>query len=640
MPLEIDNWLSQLQRRLTGPAQRSTQSAWRRFLAVAVFLLAVALVVPSQIHSTLNQNLVNLWLLYSIAALGFYWIFGLAGRFAFCQTIMMGGGAYFSAYLSREGASFWVSLIVSIAAVSLVAAIIALALRRAQEFYFAIATLAVTEIGLVVFQEATSFTGPDGSVLNVSPITVFGHPLTSELDMFWALLAGLGLLLILNALIELSPVRRDVIAARENGAVARSSGVRVEWLQGSMFVIGSAAGALSGVLFAHVNGYVGTDSFSLDLAVGIFLMLILGGSRSVWGPIIGAGIYVELPQLLTSIDQYSQIVYGVILLVVIIVMPFGIMGAVNQGVAYLRGRSEKRAAASAAVETNHAGTVTDVDALPPFDLPSGGGADQVVVAAGPVGAKGGELLRAENVRVHFDAVVAVDGVSIRVARGEAVGVVGPNGSGKTTLLNALTGVVPAQGDVTINGAAVPLGRSGALRRAGVFRCYQSPQVIDPLSGTENVMMGSPDWARRGLLGAWVLRRSMRRHERERQIVAERALRRVEHSEVANLEGASLPYGQRRMLEVARGIGSGAQLIMFDEPSAGLNHVETEHLSTILRDLKAQNIGLIVVDHKIDFIDAVCDRVIVLQLGKIVAEGTPAEVWSNALVADAYLGAQA
>jgi branched-chain amino acid transport system ATP-binding protein len=248
------------------------------------------------------------------------------------------------------------------------------------------------------------------------------------------------------------------------------------------------------------------------------------------------------------------------------------------------------------------------------------------------------MLELRDVSVRFGAVVAVDGVSLEVAPQEVLGVIGPNGSGKTTLLNAVTGIVPADGQLLVDGNAVPMGKPLKSRGAGILRMFQAPQTFTNLTCIENVLLASDDTAVSGLTAAWITRIPMRRHEKARWEAAYAALERVGLPDVADSPSRLLTYGEQRLLELARALAGQPRLLLLDEPSAGLNDVETAKLTTLIRSLQAQQeLTFVVIDHKIDFIDSICDRVCVLELGRVIATGRPADIWSDPHVMTAYLG---
>jgi branched-chain amino acid transport system ATP-binding protein len=250
------------------------------------------------------------------------------------------------------------------------------------------------------------------------------------------------------------------------------------------------------------------------------------------------------------------------------------------------------------------------------------------------------MLHAEDITVTFGGVRAVDHVSLEVEAGSLLGLVGPNGSGKTTLLNAICGIVPASGSLTVTGQPVRLGRPAAARRAGIARVFQAPQVYGMLSCLDNVLLSSGDTGLRGLTGAWPLRPLMWRHEKSRWSCALEALETVGLAEHATAPAALLSYGQQRLLELARALAAEPAVLLLDEPSAGLNDAETVALAALLQRVQKTGNTLVVVDHKIDFLDQLCDRLVVLELGQVIARGTPAEVWRDERVISAYLGVPA
>ena len=248
------------------------------------------------------------------------------------------------------------------------------------------------------------------------------------------------------------------------------------------------------------------------------------------------------------------------------------------------------------------------------------------------------MLQVEDITVTFGGVRAVDGVSLAVGPDDAVGMVGPNGSGKSTFLNALTGVVPCRGGATLGGAPLPLGRPRRIRRAGLARAFQTPQTFAELSCIENVLLADGDRRATGLAGAWLGRPALWRAERDRWARAEAALERVGLAGRAEDEAGLLSYGQQRLLELARSLMGSPRILLLDEPSAGLNASETRALGALLRSVHDDDgLALLVVDHKIDFIESVCPRVVVLQLGRLIADGPPGEVWHDERVVEAYLG---
>lgn len=250
---------------------------------------------------------------------------------------------------------------------------------------------------------------------------------------------------------------------------------------------------------------------------------------------------------------------------------------------------------------------------------------------------GAPVLECHDVTVRFGALTAVDEVSLTVRENEVFGLIGPNGSGKSTLLNAVCGLVKSTGKLRIQGHEVSMGSPAAVVRRGVFRTYQTPQVDPALTCMENVLVGSPDRTARGPLGAWVMRPQMWRHEKQRWAAAAEALERVGLAGRANQPAQGLSYGERRLLEIARALNAQPSLLLMDEPAAGLSAGETQHLSDLLREISSAGIGLLVIEHKISFLEQLVQHLVVLELGRVIANGPPEKVWTDPAVVAAYLG---
>lgn len=249
------------------------------------------------------------------------------------------------------------------------------------------------------------------------------------------------------------------------------------------------------------------------------------------------------------------------------------------------------------------------------------------------------MLDVNAIRVTFGGVVAVDDVSFQLEPAAAIAVVGPNGSGKTTLMNAITGLVPARGRLTVDDVEVRTARPNQSRAAGVARTFQTPQILDDLSCLDNVLLSTADRRRTGLAAAWIGRSTMLRHEKDRWAQAMEALERFGLAEQATVPASRLTYGQRRWLELARVVLSKPRYLLADEPSAGLNDAETDRLADHLQSLRTDGIGVVLVDHKVDFLRTVADRALVLALGRGVADASMTDVWDLPAVREAYLGSR-
>lgn len=609
---------------------RTTRYSWPGVHEWRTYVVTIGLLVAftAAVSSTYSLGITADWLLLAMLGTGFYLMFGLGGQFAFSQPAFYAIGAYTSAYVAQDR-TFWIGLVAGVLVGAAVALVFSLAMLRASHWYFAIATLALNVAMTVVVRE-WSVLGNGGDRYGIRPPSVLGYELTSPREQVWLLVAGLAVALGLVTMIERSPLRREFLALRDKPTVAKTTGIPTWTLQVVIFVLGSTLAAGAGSLYAHTRGSLTLDTFNLELGISIFLVVLLGGTRSVWGVLLGSAFVVWVPTRLHTIGEYQELIFGALLIVVIVAVPDGLVGIWRSVRTFVARRWRTgHGAAPPGGETGEASTGVATDAA------AGPAADEHERAPVAVG-EGPPILEARDVTVRFGGVAALTDAGFTVRPGEVLGIVGPNGSGKSTLLNAVTGLVAAQGTLRIADAHVELGGPHAIRQAGLLRTFQTPQTFTALSRAENVMLASSDHADRSLFSVIFRRRRMVATDARRLDGADAAMRR---SGVRPAPGTAtgLAFGEQRLLELARAIGADPRVVLLDEPSAGLNSAETDQLRHVLEGLRDDGVALVVVDHKVDFLDRLCDRILVLQLGRVIAEGVPGEVWSNQAVVDAYLG---
>ncbi|HEY7397060.1 MAG TPA: branched-chain amino acid ABC transporter ATP-binding protein/permease, partial [Gaiellaceae bacterium] len=386
------------------------------------------------------------------------------------------------------------------------------------------------------------------------------------------------------------------------------------------FMLSGAYGGVAGALYAGMIHYVSPDTYSLAIMFLLLAMVIAGGRDSIYGAALGAVVLIFVRQQFESFQRYQQIAYGALIVAMVLFAPSGLAGLATS----LWRRLFSRPPA-----------VLDEDEV------EGLGVDDerpVLRELDEARAERRPVLEIRDVTKRFKGLVALRGVSFDVAAGSIHGIVGPNGSGKTTLFNIVTGVYGASsGSVRMAGRRVSGRRAYRVARQGVGRTFQTVRLFRSLTVRENVMVALDDsrphsiW--RYLLAPWlVLLR-----ERELRRLADRHLRRYQLASVADFLGTNLPYGQQRLVEIARAMATEPKLLLLDEPAAGLNSTEQRDLGELIRRIRADGTTVLLIEHNMALVMSVCERVTVLSSGAVLAEGAPEEIARDRRVIEAYLG---
>jgi branched-chain amino acid transport system permease protein len=336
-----------------GSDRQARPPAWhqRQYLTIALVLVAVALYfnygehlpVPGafgDVGKLSGQAVFNQWIWTAAIVTSFYFVFGVAGRFAFSTAAFVGLGAYVSHAVTRESDLSWaVGFLVAVVVASLLAFAFAALLRNAQHFYFAVATLGLSEVLIIVFRQWTPLTGrSSGEIVSAQRMSIFGWEVLARDRQFWVLLALLALVLFLGALMARSPVVRNAIAARDNARVVDTLGADSRWPGVVLFTLGSALAAAAGSIFVHTRGIGTPETFGIELGIGVFVALILGGLHSLWGGLIGAWFYIYVPLYLRRWESWTQVIWGGTLVFVMIVFPDGLVGLFTRLKSLLVGR--------------------------------------------------------------------------------------------------------------------------------------------------------------------------------------------------------------------------------------------------------------------------------------------------------------
>ncbi len=523
------------------------------------------------------------------------------GQLSLGSAAYMGVGAYTSAVLTDTLAwPFPAVLAAGIGAAACCALALGLPVLRLRGVYLAIATLAFVGILQVV-------------ALNW-PLTgeAEGLSVPRETDT-WQIYAALTVVCALLWRLERSALGRSFGAIREDEPAAQAMGVAASQVKLTAFVLSGAIAGLAGGLDAHLHFFISPANYGVGTAIDILTYTVVGGTGSVAGSLAGAALMTALPEALRFLHDVRPIFNGLVLLLVIVLLPHGLLGLRR------RGRQEQRAAGHP-----RSGPLPNVTS-PTMRRP-------------PLAAR--HALEVEHVSRAFGGVRALDDVSLQVEEGSIVGVIGPNGAGKTTLLNVLSGFdQPTSGRVLVGGhllTGVPPHKMAAL---GVARTFQNVRLFRGLSALDNVLVGqqlvSEPEAVAHLLGL----PSARRQAAAVREAGLAVLARFGLAERASLPAGALAYGDQRRLEIARALGRRPRLLLLDEPAAGLNPHEKEALSATLRELAAEGQTIIIVEHDMGLIMALCQHIAVLNFGHLIAQGPPTVVATDPAVIEAYLGSE-
>jgi branched-chain amino acid transport system ATP-binding protein/branched-chain amino acid transport system permease protein len=534
---------------------------------------------------------------------------GFTGQISLGHAGFYAIGAYAAALFTIKAG--WNPALASLAAVALAAfigAAVAGAALRVSGPYLAMVTIAFGIIVEGILVEWVSLTGGPGGVFNIPKPTLRAS--------YWLILAVAALSLWLIANLRASAWGRACLAVRDSDVAAESLGLSAHYVRTVAFSVSAAFAGAAGALFAFLNGYISPDSFTLQASILYLLALLFGGMGFTAGPVVGGLVLTLLPELLTRLADYRLILYGGLLLLSIYWLPAGLVGALT------RGRPRRHLEAP-------------VTAAPVTETPRTAGAETAPATSDP-------LLRIEGVSVAFGGLAALAGVSLTVPPRGIHALIGPNGAGKTTLLNVLSGfIAPDVGSARLADRAIAGEPPHAIARLGVARTFQTAQLFAELTTLENVAVGVAGRRLGSVLAALLATPGARRRERVLAETAQALLAAMGLAEWADRPADALPAGLRRRMEIARALATRPRLLLLDEPAAGLSPAEIKGLDaqlTAVRDRGGP--AIILVEHHMDLVMAISDRVTVLDDGRVIAGGSPEAVRRDPAVIEAYLGASA
>lgn len=598
----------------------------------APFLLLIAALVLFPLIAP--QRFVDIGvyaLIYGLAAIGLSLLMGLAGQVSLGHAAFFAVGAYTQAILvTKQNWPLPLAAVVAVLAAMVVALLVGLPLLRLRGHFLALATLGLGIIVTVVVTEL-EFTGATSGIFGIPKPSIGGRLYDTSQEYFWLMtpFVVIGLWLAVN--LVHSRTGRALSAVNDSEVAAECLGVNTYYLRVRVFVLSAAYAGLAGAFYAHFINVVNPSSAKFELSVQMLLMVVLGGLGTVWGAVIGAvtvqaleeGLKDLIPSIFPAAKGEVQLIgFGVILVLVIILLPGGL--------AELWQRVKRQ--------------LTPNDTRPgvhEHDVPWEEQRTLLAQALGLLARSdheppGTTILSIKNLTKRYGGVTALDDLTLDVKAGEIMALIGPNGAGKTTAFNMITGVLPpTEGSVRLHGTEVAGAQPHTVAELHATRTFQNLQTFKSTTVLGNVKVARHLRSKAGLLrGMFLLDRAEERHIER---AAEAAIDAMGLSALADHPIADLAFGKQRQVEVARALALEPSLLLLDEPMAGLSGPERDSLSWLLRKVKDTGVTIVLVEHDVAAVMALADRVAVLDDGKLIALGTPAQVTNDPVVIAAYLG---